>query len=151
MSQTKLLSPDEIKAYNDVFVASLAQLNDLAHQQRMQILQEAITVRREINGNVPSDPSQISTLLADTKSDPAKKNLNTETAVHAVGTENPVSEESDPFYANLIKAISDAQQNAVSTQNQGCILAQAALTQGIMMMYSNEDVGEIARLLDKSE
>lgn len=151
MSQTKLLSPDEIKAYNDVFVASLAQLNDLAHQQRMQILQEASTVRREINGNVPSDPSQISALLADTESDPAKKNLNAETAVQAAGTENPVSEEIDPFYTDLIRAINNAQQNAVNTQNQGSILAQAALTQGIMMMYSGEDKSKIIQHPDKTD
>lgn len=151
MSQPKLLSPDEIKAYNDVFVASLAQLNDLAHQQRMQILQEAVTIMREINRNTPSDPSQISALLADNESDPGKKNLNAEAAVQAPGTENPVSEEIDPFYTDLIRAVSDARQNAVTTQNQGCILAQAALTQGIMMMYSGEDKSKITRHPDNTE
>ena len=149
MSQTQL-SPTQIKAYNDVFVECLSQLNNLAHEQRAAVIQEASSVLQEINRSVSENLPQRTAPSADTEPEPAKtESLNTETANLQPITENPGSEDRDSFYNNLIQALSMAQQNAVNAQNQNYILAQASLTQGIMQMYSLESFSEAFNFLNK--
>lgn len=153
MSQTIFLSPEQIKEYNTVFVESLYQLNNLAHQQRLQILEEASYIIREISRATPSHLSESDGELANFESELAKKkeSLSTKSAVLTPDTENTATQDGVPFYDNLVRALNNAQENAVNNQNQANILAQASLTQGIMQMYSIGDVKEAVAMEEKTE
>ncbi|MDH6254169.1 gas vesicle protein [Chryseobacterium sp. H1D6B] len=140
MIQYETLTPEEILAYNEAFVMSLSALNQVIHQQRTEIIDEALRITEAISQRSPEQQERYEESINKLKSLSQTK---TDAAAPEITPSSPAATDADewttknPIYDSLVHALQIAYENAVNSQNQCNILGQAALTQGIMNLYED--------------
>lgn len=140
MIQYETLTPEEILAYNEAFVISLSALNQVIHQQRTEIIDEALRIKEAISQHSPGQRERYKEsinklkLLSQIKTDPVAPDNTPSPPIATDAEEWPTK---NPIYGGLVQSLLIAYENAVSNQNQCYILGQAALTEGIMNLYND--------------
>lgn len=140
MIQYETLTPEEILAYNEAFVMSLSALNQVIHQQRTEIIDEALRITEAISQHSPGQRERYEESINKLK---LLSQIKTDAVAPEITPSSPVATDADewvtknPVYDSLVLALQIAYENAVNSQNQCYILGQAVLTEGIMNLYQS--------------
>ena len=136
MDQTPHLSPDEIVAYNEAFAKSLAAMNETFHNQQLQSLQIAITAMETLVKLCNTEP-KLAKEIAMEQIQQAVDSIKNNTIAASAPVPAPVpAPDSLDWYSALLRALSIAQENAVTAQNNSFMIAESIVTQSVVTLES---------------